>query len=250
MSSLSWTSSHLDAVQRAFDLLTCPPAPLTLDARGLPGLPRRALPLDELRRILLTETTTRAVSDPVWHELVIKARQDGPAWVVAVTALALPGLRRAAGRLTAAWHSDVADLEAELLWGFLDRLQTIDLDQPRICGRLIDAAARAAKRSRRHVEETEPLPSGHARSIPPQRPWDHPDWVLARAVAAAVINPEECHLIGATRLEGIRLSQVAERLHISTALATSWRRQAEHRLREAILAGELDRDPLLAGSHA
>lgn len=249
-----WSASHLDAVQRAFDLLSCPPPALTLDPRTLPArartvLPNRALTMNELKEILLAHNTTRGISDPVWRELVTRARRDGPAWVVGVTGLALPGLRHAARRLTVAWHGDAAELEAELLWGFLERLHTIDLDQPRVCGRLIDAASRAAKRSRHHAEETEPLQSGHARSVPPQRPWDHPDWVLARAVATAVINPEECELIGATRLEGIRISVVAEQLQISTAVATAWRRKAEHRLREAILAGELDRDPMLAGSH-
>jgi hypothetical protein len=248
-----WSASHLDAVQRAFDLLSCPPPALVLDPRTLPArtrtaLPSRALTMNELKEILLAHKTTRAISDPVWRELVTRARRDGPAWVVGVTGLALPGLRHAARRLTATWHGDAADLEAELLWGFLDRLHTIDLDRPRVCGRLIDAASRAARRSHHHAEETEPPPPDHARSVPPQRPWDHPDWVLARAVAAAVINPEECHLIGATRLEGVRISEIAEQLHISTALATSWRRLAEHRLREAILAGELDCDPLLAGS--
>jgi hypothetical protein len=76
-------------------------------------------------------------------------------------------------------------------------------------------------------------------SLPPSQPWDHPDWVLARAVAAAVIGPEEQLLIAATRLENVSLAVVADKLGISTATALSWRRGAELRLADAIRAGEI-----------
>jgi hypothetical protein len=87
-----WSASHLDAVQRAFDLLSSPPPALTLDPRTLPArtrtaLPSRALTMNELKEILLAQKTTRVISDPVWRELVTRARRDGPAWVVGVTGL-------------------------------------------------------------------------------------------------------------------------------------------------------------------
>lgn len=34
-----WPESPLDAAQRAFDLLICPPAPLAFDGRGFDGCP-------------------------------------------------------------------------------------------------------------------------------------------------------------------------------------------------------------------
>jgi hypothetical protein len=37
--SRPWPFSPLDAAQRAFDLLTCPPAPLAFDGPGFAGLP-------------------------------------------------------------------------------------------------------------------------------------------------------------------------------------------------------------------
>jgi hypothetical protein len=244
--SKTWPSSPLAAAQRAFDLLVTPPAPLAFDCRGLPGLPQRMVPLDELKRVLTDDATPRVVRDRVWRELVIRARRDGTPWVLAVVGVAMPGLRRRAGMLARGWHGDTRDRDAELLTGFLDRLRTVDLDEPRICGRLIDAGARAVKQAREREEETDTVTVDGAWSLPPQPAFDHPDWVLARAVAAAVIDPEEHLLIGATRLEEIPLQVVADKLGVSVPLAAAWRRKAELRLVAAVAAGELDRVSLVA----
>jgi len=242
--SRSWPSSPLDAAQRAFDLLCCPPAPLAFDGRGFAGLPPRLLPLDELKTILIADRTPRPVRDAVWRELVVRARRDGPAWVVAAVGLAMPGLRRVAGRLTVGWRGDTADLDGELLAGFLARLRSVDLDGPRVCGRLIDAGARAVKRARAQVEDTHAVHVEGAWSLPPAHPWDHPDWVLARAVAAAVIDPDDHLLISATRLDDLPLQRVADRLGVSLTVAAGWRRNAERRLAAALTAGELTWVPL------
>jgi len=240
----SWPSSPLKAAKRAFDLLTCPPTQLAFDGRGFNHLPQRILPLDELTTVLISDKTPRRVRDQVWRELVTRANRDGPGWVVAAVGIAMPGLRATAGFLAARWRGDTVDLDAELLAGFVERLHTIDLDEPRVCGRLIDAGVRAAKRSRDAQEETEAIRVDSAWSKAPQQPWDHPDWVLARAVAAAVIAPDECLLIGATRLEDIPLQVVADKLEVSTAVAAAWRRAAERRVASAIATGELDWVPI------
>ena len=100
MSAVSgWPSSPLDAAQRAFTLLVHPPTQVGFDGRGVDGLPRRILPLDELRRLLLSPATSPGVRDVVWRELVVRSRRDGPAWVVAAVGMALPGLRHTAGQL-------------------------------------------------------------------------------------------------------------------------------------------------------
>jgi hypothetical protein len=239
-----WPSTPLDAAQRAFDLLTHPPAPLAVDGRGFDGLPARLMPLDELKRLLVADATARPVRDAVWQELVIRARRDGPAWTVATVGLAMPGLRRTAGRLALGWRGDTADLDAELLLGFVERLHTLDIDQPRICGRLIDAGVRAARRARSRLEGTDAVHIDTAWSVPPARPWDHPDWVLARAVGAAIIGPDDHLLISATRLDNETLQSVAERLGVPASTAASWRRKAERRLAEAIAADELQQSAL------
>jgi hypothetical protein len=245
-SSGTWPASPLAAAQRAFDLLCCPPAPLAFDGRGFDGLPDRIMDLAQLKAVLLRRATPPPVRDAVWRELVTRARRDGPAWVVAAVGLAMPGLVAAAGALAAGWRGDRADLDAEMLVGFVERLRTVDVDAPRVCGRLLDAAVRAGRRARAAEGDTAPVHVDRAWSWPPARPWDHPDWVLERAERAAVIDADEAVLIGATRLEDVPLAEVAAALGVSVQLARSWRRAAERRLVEAIRTGELDYVPLRA----
>src|SRR6266508_1849543 len=244
MSASDWPSSPLDAAQRAFTLLVQPPSHVGFDGRGFDDLPDEILPLDDLRDLLLSPKTGVEVRDAVWRELVVRARRDGPAWVVAAVGVAMPGLRRIAGLLAAGWRGDTDDLDSELIVGFVARLKTIDLDVPRICGRLIDAGLRAARKARDadsdahliHIEATGP--------IAPIQPWDHPDLVLARAVAAAVIDADEANLIAATRLDTATVAQVADKLGIAPSTASAWRGKAERRLAAAIADGELAFIPL------
>lgn len=235
-----WPASPLGAVQRAFELLAIPPTTVTFDGHLIEGLPDRSIPLDEMAQLLIHDTTPREVRDAVWRDVVHRARSNGPTWVLATVGLAMPGLRRRAGRLAAGWQGDTADLDAELLAGFLDRLSTIDLDAPNICARLIDAGARAARRARDSVQDNDAIRVQDAWGPPPPRPWDHPDWVLTRALRAAVIDPEECLLISATRLDDVPLRVAADELGISIELAAAWRRAGELRLLDALRAGNLD----------
>ncbi|GIH05681.1 hypothetical protein Rhe02_37480 [Rhizocola hellebori] len=234
-----WPSTPLDAAEKAFVMLAEAPTHVPFDARGCEGLPSKILPLDELRQLLLAPATGEAVRDGVWRELVIRSRRDGPAWRVAAVGMALPGLRRRAGMLAAGWRGDTHDLDSELLLGFMERLRSIDLDERRICGRLIDAGVRAARALRDTDSDALLIRGCSASSLWPIRPWDHPDLVLARAVAAAVLDREEARLIAETRLEHGTLVQVAAELGISQQTASQWRARAEQRLKKAIDDGEL-----------
>jgi hypothetical protein len=85
---------------------------------------------------------------------------------------------------------------------------------------------------------------GEAGAVLPIRPWDHPDLVLARAVAVAVLDRDEATLIASTRLDHQTLAGAAAQIGISPQLASAWRARAEKRLVEAIGAGELSFVPL------
>ncbi|MET7403532.1 hypothetical protein ABZS66_59675 [Dactylosporangium sp. NPDC005572] len=200
--------------------------------------------MERLRALLLAAQTSVEVRDAVWRELVIRARRDGPAWVVAAVGVALPGLRHIAGLLAAGWRGDTRDLDAELLVGFVERLKSIDLEPPRVVGRLIDAGVRAARKARDADSDAQLVHTGAAGPIAPIQPWDHPDLVLARAVAAGVIDADEANLIAATRLENATLAQAGARIGITASLASSWRLKAERRLLEAIRGGDLAFVPL------
>jgi hypothetical protein len=159
--------------------------------------------------------------------------------VVAAVGVAMPGLRRTAGLLAAGWRRDTDDLDSELIVGFVARLKTIDLDGPRVCGRLIDAGLRAARRARDADSDAQLIHADAVGPIAPIRPWDHPELVLARAVAAAVIDADEANLIAATRLDNTTVAQVANTLGIPASTASAWRGKAERRLAAAIADGEL-----------
>jgi hypothetical protein len=236
----SWPSSSLAAADRAFALLTCPPAPLAFDGRGFAGLPDRILALDELKQLLLGRSMSRPEQDAVWRELVVRARRDGPAWVIACVGLAMPGLRRAVRRVGTDWASPTVDLHAEVLEGFLTQLKKVDLDDDRIAGKLVDAGTRRARKARDADADASAIHVNRPWSRAPLNPWDHPDWILARAFAAGVIDSEEHHLIGRTRLEGHTVAKVATELGISAAVAGAWRRKAQLKLADAIRAGDLE----------
>jgi hypothetical protein len=161
--------------------------------------------------------------------------------VLACCGIALPGLRRAAARLAHA--PSRADVEADLLVGFLAALPAVDVTRPGVCGRLVNAALIHA---RGRVREQEATAAGEARTVPasavPRPPVGHPDLVLARAVRQKVITVGEAELIGATRLEDTTLADWADRNQLSRKACYERRGRAEARLVAAIHVGTLS-DP-------
>ena len=123
-----------DAADAAFRLLCAGPQPLALHASKVAaGLPDRPVPLDELRVLLLHPSTSARARNQVWAELVRRARAGDPAWTVGLAGIAMPGLRRAVGSLAAAWRGDPADLQAEVLTGFLAAVRALDPDDLEPC---------------------------------------------------------------------------------------------------------------------
>jgi hypothetical protein len=234
----------LDAVDAAFRLLSAGPAPLAVHASQLAdGLPDRLVPLDELRVLLLHPATSSGARNKVWAALVRRARTGDPAWVIGLTGIALPGLRRAVASLTAAYRGDPADLQAEVLTGFLTALRSLDLDDldaVPLASRLCWAAWRAGKAlayadadyasRRRDLDD-----QGDA----PQLPWGHPDFVLAAAVRKRILTRAQAELIGRNRLEGVPLAQIAAETGISHAALCNRRKRAEKALTDAIRDGRL-----------
>ena len=249
-----WPSSPLAAVGRAFELLVKPPTAYTLapaQRAGLAFVPGGFVDLPGVRRWLLSPQASPAARDDVWREIVIRSRRpgaEGQAWTVIAAGMALPGLIAAAGRLTRGFRGETADVDAEVLAGFVARLRSLDVEDPacrRVVGRLVDAGIRAGRTTRDRAldpDRTGDPETVHAdcSSGPSARHWDHPDWVLVRAVDAGVLDRTEARLIGATRLEDVPLATAAAALRIDPDLAVQWRRRAECRLRDAVHAGELD----------
>jgi hypothetical protein len=234
----------LDAADAAFRLLTAGPRPLAVHASRLAaGLPDRPVPLDELRVLLLHPATTARARNRVWAELVRRARAGDPAWVIGLTGIALPGLRRAVASLAAAYRGDPADLQSEVLTGFLAAMRGLDpddLDSVPLASRLCWAAWRAGKAlayadadyasRRRDLDD---------QSGAPELPWGHPDFVLAAAVRRGVLTPAQAGLVGRNRLEGVPLARIAAEQNISHTALCNRRKRAEKALTDAIRNGLL-----------
>ncbi len=231
-----------DAADAAFRLLCAGPEPLALHASKVAaGLPDRPVPLDELRVLLLHPSTSARARNQVWAELVRRARAGDPAWTVGLAGIAMPGLRRAVGSLAGAWRGDPADLQAEVLTGFLAAVRALDpddLDQVPLASRLCWAAWRAGQEMalagagwsarRRHLAEWRDGP---------ELPWGHPDFVLAAAVREGILTREQAALIGRNRLEGVPLSQIAAETGISHSALCNRRKKAEKAITDAIESG-------------
>lgn len=236
------SGSPIDVLAHAFALLADGPGQPSVNGRAIgSGLPRRLVLVSELARLL--PTLSADVRDAVWRELVRRARSRGSTWVVVAAGLALPGLRNAAGSLTRDYRSDPADVDTEVIAGFLAALREVGIDEPAIAWRLCKAAYNAGARARyaadayaaRHVE----LPEDGGSQMAPRAPWSHPDLVLADAVAKGVLSVKTAELIGRTRLEGRTLRAVAEELEVPYATARRHRREGEERLVALIRSGDV-----------
>lgn len=236
------TSSAISVAEQAFTVLVADPTPLAFDARRLPGLPaspQRLLGLDELRRLLLDKTITGPAVDAVWLRLAEHARTWGPQWVVGAVGVAAPALTRMATTLSAGRAHRGEDIDAEVLAGFLHALRHADLDRPRLWLRLAWAAWRAGHAVGRGHDVAALPDELPGTSTTPQVPWGHPDLVLARAVTAGVLTPDEAALIGDTRLGDVLIDTLADEHGVSAPVLRMRRVRAERRLVAAIHSGDV-----------
>jgi hypothetical protein len=240
--SHGWPTSALAAAEKAFTLLSCPPAPLALDGRRIGyGLPGRHIPLDELRRLLLHDRSVGyPAKDAVWGQLIDHARSWGPAWVIATVGMALPALTRMAGRLCTGHARMAEDIESELLAGFLHGLRHGDLSGPAPYVRLCWMAWRAALRVRQADQPGEVPDLADPSSHTPTRPYGHEELILGRAVAAGVITGEQAELIAATRLGRELVETVAAEQGVAASVLRMRRRRGELKLAAAMRRGDLD----------
>ncbi|WP_020663090.1 hypothetical protein [Amycolatopsis benzoatilytica] len=234
-----------DIAWASFGWLVTGPAPLSVDGRDIPGLPRGRLALDEVGTVLLSPSCSQDTRDAAWRHLVDRSRAEGGKWTVACTGLALPVLLPAARTLTRGLNAaDRDDVHAAILTGFLQGLRDVDLDRPAVLVRLRWTAYRAGEQA---LRETLQRPVPHedlaARSAAAAQPGGHPDLVLAAAVEAGVITASEAELISATRVGDVVLADAAHARGQSYDTAKRTRNRAETRLAAYLADGPADTTP-------
>lgn len=239
MTDATTTTSPFDTLEDAFGVLCAGPSPLALDGATVAGLPRRPIPLAELRAILLHPSTSHRTRDAALGVLVARARTEGGRWTVGLAGVLLFGLRRAVSVLCDVCPGKGADIEAEALAGLIEGIAATEPTRRRLASRLIWLARNRAKRlvSRELAEVGRP---GH-HPVPdaPARPYGHPDLVLAEAVGEGVLCAEDAALIGDTRLGLLTVRQAAAALGLTPDNAYKRRKRAEGQVVEWLLGPEV-----------
>lgn len=236
------TTLPLKSLKKTFDLLRKDPQHLCLTAPATNAAPESVLDLSEITELLWDTATDPAIANNIWVEIVRQTRTGDAGWTVVACGLAGPALMSKTGMLKACFPgSDVAEMQAEIVEGFLVALRTIDLDDTgveSVAGALANKAFNKARVPYREaVGDMADLSCDGLVSGPPCFPVGHPDIVLARAVRAGAITAEEAEYIGRTRLEERSLEDVGVELGVATTTLFRWRTAAEARLVEALSAG-------------
>ncbi|GAA1673450.1 hypothetical protein GCM10009765_23480 [Fodinicola feengrottensis] len=218
------------------------PEPLSIDGAAFGGcLPARRIPLDELADGLMVVWVDRRMWAAVWRQLIARARAGDTSWTLGCVGVALPGLRRRADALARqAAHLDSADLDAELLAGFLTSLKTGDLDlEPQPIVRLLADAYNAGRRYLRRNRAAEVVVENLGEDgIDDSVDVDHSAQRARQSLQAAmsVLNPADAELIRRTRVDGVSMAVCAREAGMkeSTMFVRRWR--AEVRLRQLLPA--------------
>ncbi|GAB3147237.1 hypothetical protein GCM10027290_30220 [Micromonospora sonneratiae] len=243
-----WPTSHLLAADVAFVALASEPAPLALDCDSLardigkdPDLPSGVVPLPVLRDWLLKRPGDYGSRDAVWRELVLRARLRGAEWTIAAVGMAMPALVRIAGQLSAGYRGDPADIDSEVLTGFLEALRDhLDLTRPALYASLTMAAWRAGRRLRLADDGTVPVEDIEyvaAGSRTPKMPYGHPDLLVRRAGTLRIIDEADVQPWIEVRLGRRAPEPIAARLGITVDALRMRLARADERLAQAIAEG-------------
>ncbi|KPM51137.1 hypothetical protein ACG83_37655, partial [Frankia sp. R43] len=128
------TGSALDLVETSFLSLTESPGGLGVNGADFPGLADRWFGLRELRVEMTRPQASWATRNAVWVFLL--AARDVDAWKVAAVGMAMPALRHIAATLAPVYRGEAADLDAEVLTGFIDVYAGLPAGTRGIPGRL------------------------------------------------------------------------------------------------------------------
>ncbi|WP_331738709.1 hypothetical protein [Embleya sp. NBC_00896] len=241
------TPSPFQLLERTFRELCRGPRPLALPSRLVhPAIPTtersRSIPLDHVRAALRAAGPNSQLAHRVWPEILRRAQAPrGHAWLVAAAALAVPSLRRVKARRRWGGLVELADLEQEMLWGFVRELRLVDPSDPaafHCMRRAADLAAyhllRQAKQHRRNIVPVDPATLARIEEASTPTSWD--TGLLERAIAARVINDADAELIATSRIDKIPVPRIVDGPQSRIRAAYRRRSAAEQRLAQAIRA--------------
>jgi DNA-directed RNA polymerase specialized sigma24 family protein len=190
----------------------------------------------------------------VWRELIRRSRLQGPAWVIATVGMAMPALRRYAAALCAGYPGDPADIDAELLAGFLAAVRDrVDLGRDAPHASVLMAAWRAGYALRHQDRQTLPvadLEPHTAGPRAPKPPYGHPDLLVRRAVVLGLVDAEDEQPYIDVRLGRRAIEPIAATLGISVDALRMRLGRIDTRLAQALADGLLTGIPSAQAARA
>ncbi|GLI00651.1 hypothetical protein [Phytohabitans aurantiacus] len=206
-------------------------------------VPPDEVPLPALRDWLMAHPNAYTARDAVWRELIRRARQGKPEWVIAAVGMAMPALVAMAGTLAAGYRGEAADIDAEVLTGFLEALRGgVDPARDAPHASLCFAAWRAGRELRLAQQRyllVEDIEHAAATSRLPCQPYGHVDLLVYRAQALGLIDSEDVEPYIAIRLGRRTPELVAEAQGIDLDMLRMRLNRADTRLAWALNTGIL-----------
>lgn len=211
-----------------------------------PGLPPRDMRPRMLLRFLL-EDADYPQRDKIWAAVITGARRPATAepYRLLAISLAARGLRRARRRIILAYRDDTADIDHDLLYGFLKRMTTIDIRATNLGMKLIESGITHAKGRQSQPSQQPPKPrppAPMADSTPDEklRVLFH-DFLAALAASGRPLAERDVKLLTITGFDHVSMKDAADQLGMNLNTAYRQRKRAKARFLKYLAAR--DREP-------
>jgi hypothetical protein len=217
-----------------------------------PGLPPRDMRPRMLLRFLL-EDADYPQRDQIWAAVITGARRPATAepYRLLAISLAARGLRRSRKGIILAHRDDTADIDHDLLYGFLKRMTTIDIRATNLGMKLIESGITHAKgrQSRPSQQPRKPRPPAPmADSTPDEklRVLFH-DFLAALAASGRPLAERDVKLLTITGFDHVSMKDAADQLGMNLNTAYRQRKRAKARFLKYVAARDREADEKPAG---
>ncbi|SDT67036.1 hypothetical protein SAMN04489716_5419 [Actinoplanes derwentensis] len=220
-----------------------------------PGLPPRDMRPRMLLRFLL-EDADYPQRDQIWAAVITGARRPATAepYRLLAISLAARGLRRSRKRVVLAHRDDTADIDHDLLYGFLKRMTTIDIRATNLGMKLIESGITHAKgrQSRPSQQPRKPRkrrpPAPMADSTPDEElSILFHEFLAALAVDGRPLAERDVKLLTITGFDHGSMKEAADQLGMSLETAYKQRQRAKARFLKYLAARDREPDDEPAG---
>ncbi|MEV6631606.1 hypothetical protein AB0M54_12725 [Actinoplanes sp. NPDC051470] len=217
-----------------------------------PGLPPRDMRPRMLQRFLLEDADYQQ-RDQIWAAVITGARRPATAepYRILAIGLAARGLRAARKRIKLAHRDDTADVDHDLIHGFLNRLKTIDVRATNLGMKLIESGVTYAKGQQRRRPKTIRSPAAEPEPVSADTPDEDVNTLFHTVLAAFAeagkpLTERDIKLLTITGFDQVSIKEAADQLGIGLEAAYKRRQRVQARFQRYFAAPgrEDDEDPV------